>query len=263
MGGARSQIHHRVILKCFSDYTDFQSDMDCLVTARVTGKIPSVPVDISEWKFSSAQLKLSDKLPVLYETQFGWVISGALKESEEEVINVLCATNEDLLLKSIQRFFEQEELPEERVLTNEEQAIEDHFYKTYRRDEDGLFVVQIPFRESINELGNSLSLALKRFLSIEKHLTIKPEMKEMYQEFMQEYKDLGHCHEILPQADINVPRRKQPSQPSLKIGLFNGKTINHHLDIASYGINIHPYTPYNEAAELQIRSIQTGRCPLC
>ncbi|XP_065089199.1 uncharacterized protein LOC135710528 [Ochlerotatus camptorhynchus] len=226
VGGARSQIRHRVILKCFSDYTDFQGDMDCLVTARVTGKIPSVPVDISEWKFPSgivladpsfneprevdlligaelffkilkqAQLKLSDNLPVLYETQFGWVIAGALEESEEEVVNVLCATNEDLLLKSIQRFFEQEELPEEKVLTNEEQAIEDHFCKTYRRDEDGRFVVKLPFRESINELGNSRSLALKRFLSIEKHLTNKPEIKEMYQEFMQEYKDLGHCHEI-------------------------------------------------------------------
>ncbi|XP_065085837.1 uncharacterized protein LOC135707865 [Ochlerotatus camptorhynchus] len=231
VGGARSQIRHRVILKCFSDYTDFQSDMDCLVTARVTGKIPSVPVDISEWKFPSgivladpsfneprevdlligaelffkilkqAQLKLSDNLPVLFETQFGWVIAGALEESEEEVVNVLCATNEDLLLKSIQRFFEQEELPEEKVLTNEEQAIEDHFCKTYRRDEDGRFVVQLPFRESINELGNSRSLALKRFLSIEKHLTNKPEMKEMYQEFMQEYKDLGHCHEIREEDD--------------------------------------------------------------
>ncbi|XP_065094366.1 uncharacterized protein LOC135714877, partial [Ochlerotatus camptorhynchus] len=236
VGGARSQIRHRVILKCFSDYTDFQSDMDCLVTARVTGKIPSVPVDISEWKFPSgivladpsfneprevdlligaelffkilkqAQLKLSDNLPVLYETQFGWIIAGALEESEEEVVNVLCATNEDLLLKSIQRFFEQEELPEEKVLTNEEQAIEDHFCKTYRRDEDGRFVVQLPFRESINELGNSRSLALKRFLSIEKHLTNKPEMKEMYQEFMQEYKDLGHCHEI--REDDDPPDRQ-------------------------------------------------------
>ncbi|XP_065090363.1 uncharacterized protein LOC135711416 [Ochlerotatus camptorhynchus] len=50
-------------------------------------------------------------------------------------------------------------------------------------------------------LGWDETLEGEKHLSIEKHLTNKPEMKEMYQEFMQEYKDLGHCHEIREEDD--------------------------------------------------------------
>ncbi|XP_062704294.1 uncharacterized protein LOC134286658 [Aedes albopictus] len=270
VGGARSQIRHHVILKLSSDYTNFESDLDCLVTARVTGRIPSVPVNISDWKFPAeivladpsfnqprdvdlligaehffeilkqAQMKLSAELPALHETQFGWVVAGAMEDSGDEVVNVLCATNEDPLLKSIQRFFEQEELPEEKVQTSEEEAIEEHFSKTYRREEDGRFVVQLPFRESINQLGDSRSLAMKRFLASERRLANQPEMKGMYQAFIREYEGLGHCHEI---REVDDPPNQQnyyfphhavlkPSSTSTKLRVvFDGKAKANGLSL--------------------------------
>ncbi|XP_062556820.1 uncharacterized protein LOC134221646 [Armigeres subalbatus] len=270
VGGVRSQIRHHVILKISSDYSGFASVMDCLVVTKVTGKIPSVAVNNSEWKIppglvladpkfnepkdvdlligaelffqilKQAQLRLSNDLPTMYETQFGWVIAGALDESEGEIVNVLCAVDEDPLLKSIQRFFEQEELPEEKEPSSEEQEIEEHFRETYRRDEEGRFVVQLPFRESIHQLGNSRSLAMKRFLSSEKRLSNKLEMRNMYQDFLQEYIDLGHCHEIREENDLPgqqsyyLPHHAvlKPSSTSTKLRVvFDGKARSDGLSL--------------------------------
>ncbi|XP_062535738.1 uncharacterized protein LOC134204943 [Armigeres subalbatus] len=253
-----------------SDYSGFESSVDCLVTTRVTGKIPSVAVNISEWKFppgivladpsfneskdvdlligaelfflilKQAQLKISEDLPTLYETQFGWVMTGAVEESDGEVVNVLCATDEDPLLKSIQRFFEQEELPEEKFPTSEEQAIEEHFRATYHRNEEGRFVVQLPFRESLKQLGDSRSLAMRRFLSSERRLAKDPEMKSMYQSFLKEYEDLGHCHEIREEDDPPGQQRYyfphhaviKPSSTSTKLRVvFDGKAKSNGLSL--------------------------------
>lgn len=45
-------------------------------------------------------------------------------------------------------------------------GIVEHFQRTYRRNHDGRFVVQLPFRESLEQQMNSRSLALKRFLQL-------------------------------------------------------------------------------------------------
>ncbi|XP_062538146.1 uncharacterized protein LOC134206445 [Armigeres subalbatus] len=193
-----------------------------------------------EQTMDHAQLKLSDELPQLYETQFGWVMAGALEESHDEVVNVMCVNNEDPLLKSVQRFFEQEELPEEKELTCEEQRIEDHFCKTYQRDGEGRFIVQLPFRDSIDQLGDSRSLAFKRFLSSEKRISNDIEMKRMYQDFLKEYVDLGHCHEIREEDDAPGQRNYyfphhavlKPSSTSTKLRVvFDGKAKSNGLSL--------------------------------
>lgn len=51
VGGVKSQIRHRVNLNLSSGYTKFERDLEYLVTTRVAGRIPSVPVNVSKWKF--------------------------------------------------------------------------------------------------------------------------------------------------------------------------------------------------------------------
>lgn len=226
VGGVKSQIKHRVLLRMSSDYSDFVSNVDCLVTPKVTGRIPSVPVDVSKWSFPpgitladpnfnkpcevdlligaelffailrQAQLKLADNLPTLYDTKFGWVVAGAQGEMDSEEAIVMCLSSEERLDQQIQRFFDQEEVPETTVSTNEERAVEEHFRQTFRREEDGRFVVQLPFRDNIKLLGDSRQLAMKRFFLLEKRLSKNPEMKRQYQDFIDEYCALGHCNEI-------------------------------------------------------------------
>lgn len=102
----------------------------------------------------------------------------------------------DGLETCLQRFFDQEEVGEPAMPTSEEEHFEEHFQRTYRRNEDGRFVVQLPFRESVNRLKSSRSLALKRFMMLEKRLSRNPDLKVQYTAFIDEYQSLGHCREV-------------------------------------------------------------------
>lgn len=94
-----------------------------------------------------------------------------------------------------------EEIHSKQHLTQEEQACHDHFNKTYKRQDDGRFVVQLPLKDNSAQLGESYSTARRRLLSLEKKLNGHPDLKQQYTSFMQEYEDLGHMIHILKDSD--------------------------------------------------------------
>lgn len=70
---------------------------------------------------------------------------------------------------------------------------EKHFLETFERDADGRYVVQLPFRKEVGELGASRPQTEKRFYQLERRLDQDPEKKKQYAEFIQQYIDLGHA----------------------------------------------------------------------
>lgn len=230
VGGSRSQIRHKVVVRMTSSYSDFVANVECLVAPKVTGTIPSGRVNIDSWNIPpgilladvtfnnpsevemligadlffkilmQGQIKMSNHLPTLYETQFGWVVAGSYENSDEDAPVCSNVATTDGLEACLQRFFNQEEVAEP-SMTSEEQRFEDHYQRTYRRDPDGRFVVQLPFRDSVAQLGNSRSLALKRFLLLEKRLAKNPDLKARYAAFIDEYQALGHCREVNEHED--------------------------------------------------------------
>lgn len=68
-----------------------------------------------------------------------------------------------------------------------EDECEEHFIKTTTRNEAGNFIVSLPFKKNIDQLGESFDNALKRFYSTEKRLNQNPEFKTQYLNFMSEY----------------------------------------------------------------------------
>lgn len=69
------------------------------------------------------------------------------------------------------------------------------------RESTGRFVVQIPFKKEITNLGGSKEMALTRFEKLEKRLSKDESLKRKYSEFMAEYKANGHMKEILQNLD--------------------------------------------------------------
>ena len=63
-------------------------------------------------------------------------------------------------------------------------------------------MVRLPFKSTPRSLGNSFINAQKRFYSLERRLDRSPELKKMYEEFIDEYIELGHMAE-LTNMDIN------------------------------------------------------------
>jgi len=98
--------HHSVSIHMRSRHTDWHSTLDCAVLKNITGLIPSVKFDISNWKIpkdikladelfnhpvkvdlligaelfyellQSGRLRLPGNYPMLQETVLGWIVAG-------------------------------------------------------------------------------------------------------------------------------------------------------------------------------------------
>lgn len=144
------------------------------------------------------QVKPMGTRAIWQKTVFGWVLSGCVNV-EESKQNSACMTMiadyTDTLQSQLKQFWELEEIVRphpSRKGNNEEIKCETHFTKTCAREINGRFVLKLPFRENVNQLGESRSIAEKRFYNIERRLKANSELKDAYVKFMQEYQDLGH-----------------------------------------------------------------------
>jgi len=98
--------HHSVSIHMISRHTDWRSTLDCAVLKNITGLIPSVKFDMSNWKIpkdikladelfnhpekvdlligaelfyellQSGRLRLPGNYPMLQETVLGWIVAG-------------------------------------------------------------------------------------------------------------------------------------------------------------------------------------------
>lgn len=141
------------------------------------------------------QIVLPNNLTILQKTKLGWIISGPLPiyHSKASVCNL---TIDSDLNRQLQRFWEVEEIPSKCLNSLEEDECENHFIKTTYRNNSGKFVVNLPFKENVTDLGVSFDMALKRFYALEKRLDKNPKMKSQYVSFMAEYEQLGHMSKI-------------------------------------------------------------------
>lgn len=68
----------------------------------------------------------------------------------------------------IQKFWESEEIPQVKPLSDDEKFCEDHFKSTHTRNEHGRYVVRLPFKQDVKDLGNSKLSAVTRFHAMER-----------------------------------------------------------------------------------------------
>ncbi|XP_075163099.1 uncharacterized protein LOC142235724 [Haematobia irritans] len=130
-------------------------------------------------------------------THFGWVFSGPNNTETSNKINIH-NVNLESILKS---FWEQEEIPLRRKLSNEELACEDHFRATTTRNRDGRYMVSLPFRSVLSDgssprIHNNVFNAFRRLGQLEMSFVRKPLYCESYRNFMLEYEVLGHMTKV-------------------------------------------------------------------
>ena len=140
--------------------------------------------------FCIGQFKLSnyDDL-IAQKTKLGWVIAGSSNVNTKQ--NSKCLMNH--VEFDLEKFWKLEEMPISQVkLSPDEQLCEDHFKKHIKRNNNGRYVVALPFKKDRNLLGNSRQIAEKRLLYLQKRFKNNPEFKRLYEDVIQEYKQLGH-----------------------------------------------------------------------
>lgn len=80
---------------------------------------------------------------------------------------------------------------------------EKHFAATHTKDLEGRFVVRLPLKENIAQLGESYEIAAKRLKALERKLERQPNLKHEYHAFMSEYLKLNHISEV-PASSLNM-----------------------------------------------------------
>nr|XP_029720506.1 uncharacterized protein LOC109433162 [Aedes albopictus] len=73
-----------------------------------------------------------------------------------------------------------------------------------RRLPDGRYEVGLPLKNSIDQLGESETMALRRFVQVERRLIHNPNVYEQYRAFMADYHDQGHMVKTnqMPRNDV-------------------------------------------------------------
>ncbi|XP_026819024.1 uncharacterized protein LOC113557659 [Rhopalosiphum maidis] len=79
----------------------------------------------------------------------------------------------------------------------EEQETLQHFKQHTNRNEEGCFIVQLPTKQAISEIGATLPMATARFLNVEKRLQHDEHLKAEYIRFMNEYIEMGHMFQVM------------------------------------------------------------------
>ncbi|XP_076298183.1 uncharacterized protein LOC143217599 [Lasioglossum baleicum] len=219
VGTAQSEVH--VTLRSLAD-GDFNLVLEALVTKTLTAPIPSQPISTGDWPHLHA-LPLADSqfaepakvdvllgadvcgllmleqrtgppgTPVAIRTPFEWTLIGpvALTGLTRNARVLHVSRHEPQ--PDLQRFWELEEVPNSSPMTPEERRCEELFIQTTRRDSSGRYVARLPFLgEDHPTTGRSRRAALQLLLNSERKRARDPDLHRQYQEFMDEYRRLGH-----------------------------------------------------------------------
>ncbi|GFS53085.1 integrase catalytic domain-containing protein [Trichonephila clavipes] len=142
------------------------------------------------------QFKTEGSNVIFQNTVFGFTISGSTSsdaKGKEHCGFIQAADNLEHLIK---KFWEIENVEIDSVKTSELDICEDHFKSTHSRDDQGEYTVAMPLKEDPSCLGESRQTTIQRLNSLGKRLSRDKEYLSLYENFLQEYEDLGHMREI-------------------------------------------------------------------
>lgn len=206
---------------------DLQLTVDAVVLPKICTNLPNKILDVSKFShllnlnladpnfhipnkielllgadlfpliLGSGQIVGSENSPSAFNTIFGWVVMGKIPTTNtRDQVNSFHISTDINLTDSMKRFWELEEIPETNCVSPEDSFCEDHFVKTHSRDDSGRFTVSLPFKTLEPTFGDSRSIALRRFYSLEKRLHQDSSLFQAYSEFIKEYLELKHMEEV-------------------------------------------------------------------
>jgi len=227
INNATSVTNYKVEVEMSSLTTSYTSILNCLVLPRITSNMPMSDIDTSAWEFPT-DVKLAHKdfyksapidillgaeiffeilmqgrydfkgLPVLQNTKLGYILSGKIHQCYIKKYKKQCHSlfiQSDSLNHLLERFCSVEEM-NNKVVTPEERACEEHFQQHTQRLDTDLYEVRLPLSDSVDKLGESYDTAMAKFLALERRLEKNPQLKQDYSAFLGEYLQLGHMSPV-------------------------------------------------------------------
>lgn len=208
------------------DNSEISFSMDAVVLDKICGNMPTHSINLNDFQHIG-NLKLADPdfhqsrpielliggeifpqillpgkidggshLATAINTVFGFILMGRTKaadpiveSSPASVNHVSLDANLDI---AIQKFWDIDHVPTESKVNQAASAddlrCEDIYKSTHKRDADGRYIVQLPFRDqSLPIFNDSYNIALRRFKQLEKRLLQNPSFGDEYKAHITEY----------------------------------------------------------------------------
>ncbi|XP_008484550.1 uncharacterized protein LOC103521222, partial [Diaphorina citri] len=143
--------------------------------------------------------------PVAVSTKLGHVIFGNAPMLSTSVDNQSHCMFQSSLDTDLVRFWEIENVPsvEGFKLSPEDKLCEEIYSSEVSRNDDGLYQVPLPFKEDPTQLGDSFTMAKKRFFLLEKRLQSSEDLRSSYDQAMSDLIDKGFMSKCSDQSDIS------------------------------------------------------------
>lgn len=211
---------------------EVQYEMEVLVVDKITDKLPTCAID-SEVIEQFRNLKLADdtfykcseidgligaeltphilkclkftspELPTVWDSTLGFIVMGkvSVKIPETNLRAYCCVNSTTNTEELLQKFWEIENVDfKSKPRSLEDTTCEELYSSTVERDENGRYVVSLPFQKYPPILGDSYENACQRFYSLEKRFSHSTLLSEKYKEVMQDYLEQKH---MIPAVDGN------------------------------------------------------------
>lgn len=153
--------------------------------------------------------------PCAQHTSFGWILFGKVhNDIEERKITVMHHHMDfDELLHTLWEL----DCDNQRKLTQEEELCENIYYENVRRDNEGRYIVKLPFKSYVilSTEGNTRDIALRRLTQLERRLQRDMKLRTEYTKVMQEYIELNHMEEV-PEEELGKPSVYLPHHAVVK-----------------------------------------------
>lgn len=134
----------------------------------------------------------------IQDSRLGYLLYGGALLHHDKPTGALLetkASNTDLTTV-VERFWQLDEVPKEKIRSSEQEECERFFMKTHGRTPTGRYVVKMPLRSDIAELGSSKQVALRRFYALERRLEREPELRLAYVEGIRDMLRQGYLLEV-------------------------------------------------------------------
>lgn len=172
-----------------------------------------------------AERRIIDKGPLyLQNSHFGWIVTGEL--------GLTCLLGTNSVGEGLEEEWQSEanddtskygRLSKANQRSIEEEETAEYFRQTTSRDVNGRFIVHLPKKSIVKNLGSSLTMASSRFLSVERRLQGDEKLKIEYTAFMEDYIKLGHAREVIGETSIPEPSFYLPHHAVIKASSLTTK----------------------------------------
>ncbi|CAK1593694.1 unnamed protein product [Parnassius mnemosyne] len=137
--------------------------------------------------------------PDALETVLGYIVLGdapAVIQAQAPAVVAFHAISTSEVETLVRKMWELDEIDPKHIFSADDKICEENYSKTVTRATSGRYEVALPFKFSPDLLGNSLKVAGRRFLHLERRFTAQPALREAYDSVIKDYIYQGYLSPI-------------------------------------------------------------------